>query len=121
MLTIRRPQLKALGKPGRELLAERAVASLRAHWPQRCFEMGADGTAALVAAAIDTAEARGFRTDQQLLRFINLAMALGAGFPQNRDMPWAREILRDARLTPDGKLDRLFEKAVRYLRYDGQV
>lgn len=100
---------------------ERAVASLREHWPHRSFEMGADGTSALVNAALDAAEEHGFRTDQQLLRFTNLVMALGTDFTKNRAMPWAAEILHNPNFTPDTKLDRLFEKAARYLRYDGQV
>src|SRR4051812_12990073 len=109
MLKIRAEQETALRQTALAAFEERAVAEAREHWPAAARREGDAGLAKLVREGTSRAAALGFTTEKQVLRYLNLTLALGPGFAEDARYPWAAPILGDGRRDPNGKLDTLVE------------
>ncbi|HEX8695895.1 MAG TPA: hypothetical protein VF746_25995 [Longimicrobium sp.] len=111
-LIIRDEQLRVLGEAARERFVRGALEKLRKHWPGAFRELGEAAARARVERAVAEAEGFGIRAEADVLRFVNLAFALGDGFAADPRRPWARALLADTALTPTERLDRLVELAL---------
>lgn len=104
MLVIRPEQLRAIEDAQRGRFEEWLVAHVRRHFPDRALPMGDKALRALLQELVARAESFGFAEAHHLAEFVNLAMLLGAGFPEDPRMAWAGEILRDPERLPRQKL-----------------
>jgi hypothetical protein len=116
MLTIRRHQLTAFRRRLLDAFVEDALAAVARHWPQvyRATEEGALRTRIRrnVRRALDV----GLTTEGELLRYLNVALALGDDFLEQ--VPAAGTVLTDLR-TPPEKLEEWVRLATRELRRRG--
>lgn len=106
MLTLRRDQVRALG---RELL-ERHVEPLAAEVAAR-HGLARDDARALVERGIAQALHHGIEGGPDVARYVDLLWALGDGFDTDPSRPWAAYILGHPELLPSVKLDLLEAKA----------
>jgi hypothetical protein len=109
MIRIRQAQLDALAdalaEPFRRALARRLWEYFPDVWP----EPTDPALLAFVRAGLATAEARGWTSEQSLLRFLDLSVVHGR---ELEDSEWARTILDDPDLSPDACLDELERAAI---------
>ena len=92
-----------------------AVQHVRVCFPEDAEELGARGVEALVGEVLQRAAGHGFEIGEDLLRYLNLAVMLGAAFDCAPEFPWAARTLKNRSLDAGEKLaamesevDRLF-------------
>ena len=117
MLRIRSSQMRALSRPLLEPFLDRAMVVVRRHWAHKVERMGDDAARALLHRSVLHAAGSGLHHEQQLLRYVNVVLALGEPFPG--DHAWAARLLDDPRLVPDMKVALLAERTAAHL--DGEL
>lgn len=112
MLVIRQPQLEAFREQPR-ILFEREMASyLREYFPFEARHADVDGW---VRNGLRQAGLYGFTSWRDSAQYLALMAMLGAGFPDDPAMPWARAIVSDGSKDPAERMTLLFDRAVEYL------
>ena len=106
MLTIRREQVRALGRELLERYAEPLVVEVAAR-----HGMTRDAARTLVERGIAQALHHGIEPGPDVARYIELLLLLGDGFDADPSRPWAAYILGHHELLPSVKLDLLEAKA----------
>lgn len=96
MITLSQDQLQTFDETASRRFAARVVRHI-----ERCFPRLAGEAEARARDALERGRALGFRSERQLLRFVNLSCVLGPGFEERS--AWARAAVRkdapaDARL-----------------------
>ena len=76
---------------------------------------------AFVVAAIRRAVAAGMATEQQVGRYVMLALVVRPDFETNPDTAWAHPVVTDRRMPPERKLSRLYALARRHGHTVGTV
>lgn len=96
MFVIRESQLDAIRAAQGERFIDDAARRLGESWPQRIALLGPAGFRTVVEQVIADALALGFTEDADVLRYANIAIALGRDFATNPSYPWAKKILSSA-------------------------
>lgn len=94
LLTIRTAQMDVLRSERRKRFENLMVHHLRRFFKRRTDGIGEDGLRELIRSGMEKGTEHGFRTEQELCRFIDLMLLFGTRFDQ--DVGWAREILQDS-------------------------
>jgi hypothetical protein len=107
MLRVRPEQLEVFARAKRAEFVAVVAAIARKHWPGRCAAIGA-GLEAEVARTMATARELGITAKSDLIRFVNLRLALG---PEMHRLPWVAEILAQTQMHPAMKVEALVDRA----------
>lgn len=110
MLVLRGPQVKALE---RAALPAWIAIHLPKFFPWECEALGDAGVRQLVREGIDRAVWHGFETGAQISQYIDLMFAFSPHFDTDPRTSWAQRILSNEALTPDLRMERLIEEALR--------
>jgi hypothetical protein len=113
VLTIRREQLLAFSDGRRQRFVSVALQTIANHWPGMLDTRGENSVRRMIASQIEMAARHGFTTEAQVLRYLNVVVALGNDFPAS--VPWGESLLRESKGTPDHRLDALVRRAHREL------
>ncbi|HEX3880076.1 MAG TPA: hypothetical protein VHW24_24010 [Bryobacteraceae bacterium] len=90
-LTVRQTQIDALSDMRRQAFEGRMVDHLNRFFTRRADRIGEAGLRELIRGGIVRAGKYGFRTEQEVCRFIGLMLVFGERFDE--DTAWAAEIL----------------------------
>lgn len=93
VFVIRKEQIEVFDRDRQRRFEERVCALLPRHWPDACRQLGAQGLRAFVHDGVERARAYGIASEPGTIRFLNVMLALGAGFDSDPRYPWAAEIL----------------------------
>lgn len=116
MLTIRKPQLEALGARHRAAFAARIAEHLGRFFPERCRVLGADGVAEAVEHGITRAALYGITSERDVCKYIDLMFVFGRDLDRAESHPWAARILaRHATMAPGALVEALLDKAMRMM------
>jgi hypothetical protein len=107
MLTIRAAQMEALSRERAEECKARLRKMAARCWPEVSARLGDAGLRACVDGAFASCTGRGICGEDDLARYLNVALALGPGFEEDPRYPWARRVLEDASLRPAARIERL--------------
>ena len=107
MLTIRAAQMEALARERAEECKARLRKLAARCWPEVCQRLGDAGLRACVEGVFAACIGRGIQGEDDLARYLNVALALGPGFETDPRYPWARRILDDASMRPAARIERL--------------
>jgi hypothetical protein len=113
LLIIRGAQMAALDAAVLDGFIRRMVAHLRTILPERIAAWGDPDTKARVTDAIERASAFGLAAERDVARYVDLAVAFGADFPDRDDMVWARDILNDDGASAATRVRRLYDELER--------
>src|SRR6185436_15700578 len=94
MLFIRENQMAALGRPHRDEFIDEVLALIARHWPNSLKRRGEADLRAMIDATIDEAARYGVTTRRDVMKLVNVKLALGDDFVERH--AWARQILTDA-------------------------
>jgi hypothetical protein len=114
MLKIREEQLETFSKSELRRFAVRAAAHLRERAPKRFVGKTGGEVEALVGAAVDDARARGIVSERDLVRLLELLVAvngIGDFEGARRRFAWMDGILEDGWIPPGRKVEILRERA----------
>jgi len=111
MLLIRKRHLRAFDEPVGGRLECRIVAHVNRAFAGLCGRLGMAEVRRQVRQGIRRAAEYGIEAEYDVCRYVDLHFALGADFAAGEDGRWAGEVLRDARLGPSEKMDRLCRAA----------
>lgn len=67
----------------------------------------------LIELGLDRAGGHGIVAERDVCKFIDLMLVLGSNFDE--DHPWVRDVLARRRQSPRGKVEEIFERAIRWL------
>lgn len=115
VLKIRPQQLAAFAASRREMFLRQLQRHMRQHWPDECARRDDELLAAFVEEVVARATDHGFRSEVDVARYLNLAVALGLGFDRDPRYPWARALIDDDGIAPGRKMDRMCELAAEAL------
>jgi hypothetical protein len=110
LLRLRPEQLQAFAGVARGGFVERALAVVETCWPATFQAQGKAAMRGVVERALVAAERFGVTDRQGVLRWINLTLALGEGFPE---LPWAAAVLARQDLRSATRMEILAERAAR--------
>jgi hypothetical protein len=104
VLVIRRQQIDAIRAEYTRAFERFAIDHLQLYFPQQCAAVGG-GLLAQVRAGMRRASEYKLEAQSDVLRFLNLWVFLEPDFDRNAKFPWAQEVLSDATLAPDIKME----------------
>lgn len=116
MLEIRSEQLQVLRSPCEDHFVQRLVQHLQRAWPQRCEALAASFIRESARVGIERAQSYGFITERHIAQYVDLMYALDWDFDTDSNRPWAASILRDLTLSPQSKMEHLYQHARRELK-----
>jgi hypothetical protein len=108
MLVIRQPQREILASPHEARLRERLQHHLSDHFPDECSALGV-GLEQVVGDGLAKARDYGLRTERDLVKFLNLVVALGLEFDRE---PWAARVLSRDDRGPTLRINQLYSNAL---------
>jgi hypothetical protein len=109
MLTIRDQQLQMIAQGIFESWMEEHLNEFLA---EEISSLSAPEIRVRIRNAVETARRHRFVTQSQWCRYVDLTFVLGPSFDEDPNLPWAAEILRDARVTdPEMRIELLFAAA----------
>jgi len=115
MLVLRRAQIKAMGQPYRERLADELVLHVTDHFPAEARALAPDELRATVVEGIGAAEGHGFAEDRDIARFLNLMFTFGRHFDRDPSLGWATRLLaRSGRIPAGSLMNKLYVEALRH-------
>ena len=110
VLVIRSEQMRAFESSAFKLWV---ADHLRKFFPNECAQVGPQKFSELIDYGIARAHGHGFKAEPDLCRYLDIMIVFGPNFDQ--DLPWAREILEDARIKLAGmRMDLLHKAAVEH-------
>ena len=112
MFTIRNAQLAVLLRLPFDEFVERRISHLHDFYPQECEALGPAQLKLVVEAAIDRAKHRGYQTEQDIARYLSLAMLLGSHFDSDPQLDWAHH---DSSSKPEAHLAAVWHSTMSYL------
>jgi hypothetical protein len=111
LLKIRDSQMRALCHDGEDRFIERAAHHLARFFPHLFESFNRELLIARVRRGVEQAAIYGIASERDLLRWLNVAAALGEDFAKNPKYQWARRIL-ESPLLPSDKAERLSRTAL---------
>ncbi len=113
MLTIRKEQMKALGRIRRLGFEVRLARHARKFFPEPCREMDDEVLQAVCQRAIRRAAYHGMVAEADVARFLSLMLVFGRRFDEDPSLPWARRVLAQD-VGPTLKSHRLYFAALEH-------
>jgi hypothetical protein len=110
VLIIRAEQMAALAAPHRERFVQKTLATLAKLFPGDPRLPDDAAMRAQVNAGMVRAEGYGLGRDREVGLFLVLVHDLGLGFEERPNRRWIGEILRDAGLDEQAKMDLVFTR-----------
>lgn len=104
MLNIRQEQMDEFEARQLDRFVRDARDFLRSIWANEIDELGADETDLLIRDMISRAADWGIDRERQVLRLLNVCLAMGPEFPDSEEDGWALELLEDEAIDDDEKL-----------------
>jgi hypothetical protein len=109
-LRVREAQMKALESADKKSFENRTYVWLCKHWPDETNALGEAAVRDRIRKGTKCAQSYGLETEYQICTFLNLEFLYGPQFHTNEEHKWAEDILKDAQLSPDAKVERLIER-----------
>jgi len=111
MMTVRNAQMKVLAVAARQVFERRASDHLASFFPDLPECADRRQLLARVRRGVEEARLYGIESERDLLRWLNVAAALGEDFAENPRYPWAARVLSSP-LSPSSKMERLSKTAL---------
>lgn len=111
--TLRPEQMAAAHEARLDGFRGRSVGYLQEHYPDETAGQLPGDLRFLVQSGERRALTLGLEAEDDVLRFIELSLVLGADFVESPRYPWAREILSDPQLDPHSKSLQLYYRAMK--------
>jgi hypothetical protein len=92
------------------------VDHLNKWFPEECQTLGEKEVRRRIRDGIDRADGYGIVGRRDVIKFIDVAFALGPAFDEDPNLPWAGRILRNDRIGPSQKVDELVDAALEHRR-----
>jgi hypothetical protein len=119
MLTIRSEQLRTLEAVARDRFVDTVTLHLRTHFTETVQGMGETELRAIVLRAVERAATYGLTSEQDALRYVNLAAAYGWEFDRDPRHDWMRQMLTSPAITsPSERLRLLVDRCLEHARRD---
>lgn len=109
MLRIRTDQMKVFGQAAMQDFANRMLTHIQQSFPEHFESLGEDNCHELIRHGIDQAAYYGITSEIDVARYINLSVVLGPDFDSDERYPWIRQILKDPRIKPGQKVQKIFD------------
>jgi hypothetical protein len=111
-MIIRQQQMTSLSEAKRQSFEQRVVDYLNRCFPNECQALTTVGIQSLIRYGIRRAKSHGIDLERDVCKYIALMFTFGRDFDNNRDLPWASNILTDDSIgSSTVKTDRLFAAA----------
>ena len=88
-------------------------------WPDAAAELQEPQTRWLIHRGLDDAKDNGFISERDVAKFIDLGIALGRDWPDDKRFVSIQALLRDRSTTPEKRMGRLYKEAEKLLRDAG--
>lgn len=111
MLTIRSEQLDVFATQAEQQFEQKLLVHARKCWPAEVKKAGEAVTSKSILQVTAQARGYGLTAEQHVALYLDLMYAFGPQFDTDPLHPWAGQILRDAEMTPQEKIDQLCERA----------
>jgi hypothetical protein len=108
MIVIRREQMQGFHEAGERKFIDEAIRLMRELWPNKCASFSEMELIDLIQNRVAEAHLYGISDDQQIFRYLNILFMLGKEFPNEKDHPWAMEVLNSNDLSSEQKVGRLW-------------
>lgn len=107
MLKIRQEQMDEFEAIQLDRFVAEALAYLRSVWTEEIEELGEEESDLFIRESISRATEWGIDRERQVLRLLNVSMAMGPEFPDSEEDAWAIDLLEDDDVDDDQKLEAL--------------
>lgn len=115
MLTIRKEQLAAFGKPALKAFEGHVVVHVKKYFPGECEKLGAEKVQEFVQFGTQKAATYGIVAERDVCKYIDFMMVYGREFDVDPKLPWASSILKKQTLkNSTTKIDHLYKAAKRH-------
>jgi hypothetical protein len=116
VLQLRPDQVAACGDAATERFVQRCVSDVQTHWPHSAAVLGPERLVRRVHATIVLAARFSISGTAELLRLVNVAMALDDDFDPSPRHRWVEPYLADERLRHADRIERLSAHVRGHLR-----
>jgi hypothetical protein len=121
MLIIGDEQMDALNLIAMKDFERRMLRHLKEFFPAKMASASEEQARAFIGHAVTRAKEYGIVRERDVARYVILATLFGARFDSEQRYQWARQILGRSDLDAEGKLEALFEAALRARRPAAEV
>jgi hypothetical protein len=115
MLTLRPEQMRAFSEAALKRFEETMLAHLKKFFPDKYEAAGEPKVRKLIRYGIERAASYDITAQRDVSRYIDLMMTLGPDFDQDKQLPWAGQILR-TRNKPEVRISILLKTAEKHLK-----
>ena len=116
MLTIRKEQTEAMELVELQKFKKKVSIHLKKIWPENCQNMGDTELYASIDQGLQKAQRYGFKSEYDIVRFIDLMYTLSMDFDDDNGDPEINSLLQNNELMPTSKMDLIYDKVENYLR-----
>ncbi len=113
-MILRQDQLRALGARRQQNFEDRLLTHVRKYFPEQTRDLEDPSLRGLLRQGLERAKGHGFRTEQDLCKYVNLIFVFGLDFDAATDSPWARRILDNREIGPTLKINRLYLEGLKH-------
>ena len=115
-MKIRKEQMQAFSEPKLKEFEDFMVGHLNKWFPEEGQKLGEKEVRHRIRDGIDRADGYGIVGRRDVIKFIDVAFALGPAFDEDPNLPWAGRILENVALDPSAKVNQLVEAALEHRR-----
>ena len=116
MLTVRKEQVRALGRAMMQEFEKDMLRHLQQFFPDESSAMGNRALRELIRHAIARAKDYGLTSERDLCKYLNLAMVYGGDFDTDPELEWMRGFLADPDVPdPSERMSRLYAESLHRL------
>jgi len=113
MLTLRPEQLQKFSDAAVKRFEDGMVVHLKKFFPEECAALGEVKLRQLIQHGIVRARLYGVTGRRDVCNYIDIMLVFGANFDIDPNLPWARQLLTNARVTdPSARMRRLYAVAM---------
>jgi hypothetical protein len=116
MFKIRREQKEVFAAMSVDEFQRKVRIHLQACFPERCRQLGEAEMSNAVLRGMDRARALGLVSERDVCKYLSLVFACGEGFDGEAGVPGARAILAPKSISPEDRLEQLYQAALVHLR-----
>jgi len=117
MLKIRDEHMQAFQAQTRTQFEERGVRHLRTHLPEQTAPFSDKDLRTRIQTGGVRARTYGFRSERQIMSFVDTSFLIGPDFDHDRRYPWAQEILLNRAIPANRRAGTLLGNAARASGY----
>jgi hypothetical protein len=115
MLIIRNEQMRVFQAEAAKDFVGATLVHLRRCFPVDCERLGEAQARKVIREGIARAARRGIDVRNDVRQYISVMFALGSGFAEDPQLPWAGEALANAVVSPSEHMSLLYDQVVDYL------